>query len=119
MWTLRKLWEGQRPNVVFYVLGLIVTSVAGRVATVTSGADAWLIFFLILLVAWAVGATVMARRGRRPNQQPDLVTTTENIEQRLTEWIRKLKLRSKPLPDKPEAYHFNYQVDGPMGNLST
>ena len=114
---LRKYWKEQPVEAVLTILTLTGAPLLGVAAAIakpltflqTFGLMSCMAFFLI----WAVTATIKASRIQRA-VQPDPVTT-ENIEQRLTEWIRKLKLRSKPLSDKPEAYHFNYQVDGPMG----
>src|SRR6266853_7009572 len=107
MWkpNLRKFWEEQRPNVVWYVLGLIVTAAAGRIATLTHGIEAWLVFFLVLFLAWAVIATAIATKTRHTGEarstEDDDSVTTENIEDRINDWIHNFRLTSQKLDDAP------------------
>jgi hypothetical protein len=115
---LRKTWEEQRPNVVWYVLCIIVPTAAGRVAAITHGVDAWLVFFLILFLVWAIAATVIATKSRH-TKEADHVTvesdpvTPENIESRIGEWLDSFSLGRRKLPN--ETAHFEFEVKSQTG----
>lgn len=122
MWKpdLRKLWEEQRPNVVWYVLCIIVPAAAARVAAITHGVDAWLVFFLVLFLAWAVAATGMATKSRQTKEAEIPVTvvaahpvTPENIEPRIGEWLDSFSLGRRKLAN--ETAHFELEVKSPTG----
>src|SRR5213082_2855333 len=108
-----KLWEEQRPNIVFWIGGFAVTALLGLGAVLTKGLTSWQQFGIITILAiflvWAVMATIYARRLLKSAPvEPDPVTP-ENIEEKINEWFRNFRLTSQKQPDEPGC-HFNYFV---------
>ena len=106
---LHRMWEEQRPNLVWCVLGLMAAMLIGIGAALTKGLTGWQQFGIIAILAffliWAVIATIRAA------QVPSRATTVNNVEQLINEWILKFRIKNQRLDDT--NCHFSYEVTLP------
>src|SRR6266446_10916082 len=114
--SLHKIWEEQRPNLVWYGLGLMATALIAIGAWLTKGLEAWqffgVVFILAIFLAWSVAATV-AFLYHRPTGKTIEPVTPENIESRIGEWLDSFSLGRRKLPN--ETAYFEFEVKSQIG----
>jgi len=113
---LHKTWDEQRPNLVWYGLGLMATVLIAVGAWLTKGLAAWQFFGVILILAiflaWSVAATV-AFIYHRPTGKTIEPVTPENIEPRIGEWLDSFSLGRRKLVN--ETAHLELEVKSQTG----
>lgn len=108
------LWSKQRPRFVLGLLCLLGAIALGRVAVLAQGLESWqnfwVVFLFSLCLIWAAIATFIARERLG---QP---VSSENVEGRLNEWIRKFRFPNQKLADSA-GYRFAYRITAPDGQV--
>lgn len=108
------LWAKQRSRFALGLLCLLGAVALGRVAVLSQGLESWqnfwIVFLFSLCLIWAAIATFLARER---TGQP---VSSENVEGRLYEWIRKSRFPNQKLADSA-GYRFAYRITAPDGQV--
>lgn len=108
------LWAKQRSRFLLGLLCLLGAVALGRVAVLAQGLqswdDFWIVFLFSLCLIWAAIATFVAR------EKTGQAVSSENVEDRLNEWIRKFRFPNQKLADSA-GYRFAYRITAPDGQV--